>query len=500
MSNLSNSDATYNCDKCEYSTYDLSHLKGHNEFVHEKVGDLDDEDLSLDDEVNETDEKAQEGFPCGKCSYVARIRANLRRHVDAVHEGVKKFACPNCEQKFSSKEHYVEHNKRVHDKIEREKKLACEDCDYKTPYSWVLRKHLRGKHGKVMYLKCKKCEYTTTANAELQSHQMTVHMNTKEKCHKCSYETKYASRLKEHVREVHDKIKDEACPLCSFKTKRKSAVQKHLRTVHKKTAHEDAPPDSDGEVHEKIRNDPQDKMSKVPEIAKHFSITPEGLYLCRACSFTTKKSGDLNKHIKKIHLKAKDKSCDQCGFKTRSSGSLRSHIQKFHQRKSSIPRHLLTVHKKTIYEDAPSVVDGVYGCRKCTYSTNEIIHLKIHVESVHEKDESKCSSKSQDNVIEEKDLNEGFKGDESEESQQALCSRCPYVAEDQGQLKLHVLNNHVVNISLRSPLNLSMNLFECPQCELKFKEQEYLDRHMQDYHEMGEGSLRESKFDTPDKD
>ena len=45
-----------------------------------------------------------------------------------------------------------------------------------------------------------------------------------------------------------------------------------------------------------------------------------------------------------------------------------------------------------------------------------------------------------------------------------------------------------------------MNLFECPQCELKFKEQEYLDRHIQDYHDMGEGSLGESKFDPSDKD
>ena len=82
-------------------------------------------------------------------------------------------------------------------------------------------------------------------------------------------------------------------------------------------------------------------MSEVPEVAQHFSITPEGLYLCRACNFTTKKSGDLNKHVKKAHLKIKDKSCqliseliiDQCEVKTGSSGSLRSHMQKAHQKK-----------------------------------------------------------------------------------------------------------------------------------------------------------------------
>ena len=38
---------------------------------------------------------------------------------------------------------------------------------------------------------------------------------------------------------------------------------------------------------------------------------------------------------------------------------------------------------------------------------------------------------------------------------------------------------------------LKKDLLECAQCELKFKEQGHLDRHVHDYHETEEGSLRD---------
>ena len=60
-----------------------------------------------------------------------------------VHEKVRKYACLECDKMFTQKYFVAEHMKRFHEKIKREKSLACDSCKYKTPYSWLLKKHLR---------------------------------------------------------------------------------------------------------------------------------------------------------------------------------------------------------------------------------------------------------------------------------------------------------------------------------------------------------------------
>ena len=322
MENPSESDAIYGCGKCKYSTNHLAHLKGHVEFVHEKVGDLDNTPPILEDHVSEADGKEQKDFSCEKCSYIAKIASNLHRHVNAVHEGLRKFACLQCDQKFTSKQHAAEHMKRVHDNIKREKNLACQHCDYRTPYSWVLKKHLRRVHKEEMELKCKKCEYKTTKKTEIQDHLITTHNNTTEKCQNCNFETNHAHRLKDHVKEVHEKIRNEACPLCNFKSSRRSSVRKHMKTMHMdkvcgssniKTNMKRHPKDleliQDATLNDHTLNadpeveDDQNSMKGKEETLDESVNSKEAT--CYLCTHVAKDQAQLTSHIMNLHVVSK---------------------------------------------------------------------------------------------------------------------------------------------------------------------------------------------------
>jgi len=248
-------------------------------------------------------------------------------------------------------------------------------------------------------------------------------------------------------------------------------------------------------------------MSEVPELAQHFSITPEGLYLCRACNFTTKKSGDLNKHVKKSHLKIKDKSCeliseliiDQCEVKTGSSGSLRSHMQKAQQKKrgpvnecdftankvdgptSKVKKgHLqkqnfkcdlcgcLTADKDDLKQHKKTMHD--FKCERCNYKTASRSNIKRHFVAMHDSDQGhKCDQceyraaygyglTRHKNTMHDKifDLN---------------CNECDYGTNDARHLEEHVKGVH-----------LQVYDYKCEQCKFETARKSSLKRHERKVH------------------
>ena len=59
---------------------------------------------------------------CAKYDYKTE---NLGKHTREDHEKVRRFACLQCEKRFSYKQHLNDHVKYVHDKVKRIKNLAC---------------------------------------------------------------------------------------------------------------------------------------------------------------------------------------------------------------------------------------------------------------------------------------------------------------------------------------------------------------------------------------
>jgi len=69
------------CVECDKSYSDYSGLRNHRQAVHEGVT-----------------------YDCRQCDYKATLKANLKIHIESKHEGIKKFACSFCDNRYSSKQ------------------------------------------------------------------------------------------------------------------------------------------------------------------------------------------------------------------------------------------------------------------------------------------------------------------------------------------------------------------------------------------------------------
>ena len=84
-------------------------------------------------------------FPCGidGCGFVADRKFTLQTHqTNSMHQGVKKFGCGLCANKFYSKARASYHERVVHAKRAR---FACEGCETRFTSKVYLRNHLRRK-------------------------------------------------------------------------------------------------------------------------------------------------------------------------------------------------------------------------------------------------------------------------------------------------------------------------------------------------------------------
>ena len=69
-------------------------------------------------EANETIEQTSEelsyaNFPCGHCEYVATDGANLKKHIEAKHLGVR-YSCELCQYQATQKQNLKRHYKLKH--------------------------------------------------------------------------------------------------------------------------------------------------------------------------------------------------------------------------------------------------------------------------------------------------------------------------------------------------------------------------------------------------
>ena len=73
------------------------------------------------------------------------MKTKLKRHVLAVHEGIKEFKCEICDKAFSQKSHKNSHMENVHEGI---RNFYCDLCENKYFVKSIdLRNHKKNYHG-----------------------------------------------------------------------------------------------------------------------------------------------------------------------------------------------------------------------------------------------------------------------------------------------------------------------------------------------------------------
>ena len=136
-------------------------------------------------------------FMCPECGIVVTMQKTLKRHIEAIHQGIR-YPCDQCPFQARSKISLKHHIEAVHEG----NRYYCDQCEFIALTKQDLRKHGNSKHGEKNY-----------------------------HCDQCDYKTKASGTLKKHINAVHLKIKL-TCPDCGSKHSQKGGLIKHRRLKH----------------------------------------------------------------------------------------------------------------------------------------------------------------------------------------------------------------------------------------------------------------------------
>ena len=145
---------------------------------------------------------------CPQCSYSSYFEYQLKRHIQAVHEGLKPYICSYCEYQSSYKQHLRLHCQRVHQVELKSNEIP----SHKGSIKYELGKNVKQErfktgasalsNGKVH--KCPDCVYIGRRKETLQRHIKAIHQKVKPfSCSYCQYETSYNYHLSTHHERHH---------------------------------------------------------------------------------------------------------------------------------------------------------------------------------------------------------------------------------------------------------------------------------------------------------
>ena len=143
---------------------------------------------------------------CPRCEYETTNTQCLKRHIDAQHEGQKRFSCSICgfESYYSNyvKSHLASNHRESN--WAKVKKIDCENCKHDIDHNRCLRKRPKAMEDDID----------------------TVDMN-RFSCPHCKFGTSFAQSLKHHINSQHKDQKRYSCNLCSFRSYCRHHVKSH---------------------------------------------------------------------------------------------------------------------------------------------------------------------------------------------------------------------------------------------------------------------------------
>ena len=83
-----------------------------------------------------------ENMTCDQCNETFVTPRYLKKHIELVHEGVKRYKCDDCGKMFGQMGNMKLHISRVHEGKKSEKKFMCKLCDKSYYYSQALKDHV----------------------------------------------------------------------------------------------------------------------------------------------------------------------------------------------------------------------------------------------------------------------------------------------------------------------------------------------------------------------
>ena len=164
-------------------------------------------------------------FHCDKCDKIFYNKANLKRHSQSVHEGVR-FTCEQCPASFSFHDALRSHMKHIHGGL----RFACSECPKVFSYKNNLQNHVKAIHKGIQF-ECELCSKKFSTKGNLKAHVKELHEKVKYPCSQCSKVFSRKAEMLIHVKAIHDGVRYD-CTICGKSYFDFRSLNRHKRIHH----------------------------------------------------------------------------------------------------------------------------------------------------------------------------------------------------------------------------------------------------------------------------
>ncbi|XP_008295570.1 zinc finger protein 142 [Stegastes partitus] len=366
---------------------------------------------------------------CTKCSFVAKTKLSLTRHVLCVHN----------KEKFN---------------VVKGKRLLCQHCTFTCKQERCMTQHVALKHKGTRPHRCSYCPFSTTRRYRLEEHE-SLHTGVgRHSCDMCDKTFGALTKLRQHKMRIHDKQPTHFCSLCDFSGYTLDDVRRHKLRCHTgELQHVCTHCDAHFSSEIALRN----HCKRVHQLQVCFS--------CKQCDYTCSSDVALKTHQQNKHSQVKCTTCQE-SFETKETLEVHQRTHLAHQcqlcpfatkTRQLLAQHLLSEHEEGSPEDKP------LKCSTCQFACRHQLVLEQHLRSHGSKRLYKCtdcqySTRNKQKITWHIRIHTGEKP--------YSCEQCSYTCTDPSRLKLHMR------------VHQEEKKYLCPECGYKCKWATQLKYHM----------------------
>jgi len=163
--------------------------------------------------------------PCPECNEKFTSKDKLWKHARENHPDNRRHKCDICGQGFLKPGNLSIHRRNIH-----AAEIPCPECNERFTTKGKLWKHARENHPDYRMYKCEICGQGFFQSSALGIHRRNKHTVEKPnlECNFCGKTFGLPTYLKKHINHVHTKCRKYKCPHCSYATTNSTMLSQHI--------------------------------------------------------------------------------------------------------------------------------------------------------------------------------------------------------------------------------------------------------------------------------